>query len=127
MLRVKGLRRRAGDFQLDIEDWAVGRGEYLVLLGRSGAGKTMLLETVAGLNVADVGRVWIDERDVTHMASERRGIGFVYQDCWLFPHLTVRENIDFGRRYHRRDDESLATEALADVLHTEITGLNTAA
>ena len=101
MLRVEGLRRRTGDFQLYIDDWTIDRGQYLVLVGRSGAGKTMFLETVAGLHAIDGGRVWIDGREVTRALPEERGIGFVYQDCWLFPHLTVRQNIDFGRRYHR--------------------------
>ena len=119
MLHVEGLRLRAGDFQLTIDEWAIESGQYLVLVGRSGAGKTMLLETVAGLHAPDAGRVRIDGRDVTHAAPEKRGIGFVYQDCWLFPHLTVRRNIDFGLRYHgqRAGDGGLATDALAETLH----------
>ncbi|HOW72557.1 MAG TPA: ATP-binding cassette domain-containing protein [Phycisphaerae bacterium] len=119
MLRVEGLRHRAGSFHLRIDTWTIEPGRYLALVGPSGAGKTMFLETVAGLHRAETGRIWIDGRDMTHRPPEERGIGFVYQDCWLFPHLTVRENIDFGRRYHPASSTARVqkTEDLADMLH----------
>lgn len=117
MLRVEGLRRRVDGFELAIDEWSIDTGQYLVLVGRSGAGKTMFLETVAGLHRCDAGRIWIDGREVTHIPPEQRGIGFVYQDCWLFPHLTVRANIDFGRRYQRDHGSTASTDALAEMLH----------
>jgi len=123
MLRVEGFQRRIGAFELCIDHWAIERGQYLVLVGPSGAGKTMFLETVAGLHELEAGRIWIDDREVTHLPPEARGIGFVYQDCWLFPLLTVRQNIDFGRRYHKKvnGSSSLRTEELAEMLN--ISGL----
>ena len=119
MLRVEGLHRRVGKFHLAVDQWHVDAGQYLVMVGPSGAGKTMLLETVAGLHRLDQGRIWIGEREITNDPPERRGIGFVYQDCWLFPHLTVRSNIDFGRRYHRSSLSTSAprTEILAEMLN----------
>ncbi|UCD30206.1 MAG: ATP-binding cassette domain-containing protein [Planctomycetota bacterium] len=119
MLRVEGLRRQVGVFHLRIDEWAIEPGQYLVLVGPSGAGKTMLLETIAGLHRPDAGRIWIDGREVTSEPPEALGIGFVYQDCWLFPHLTVRQNIDFGRRYHQKSGASPApkTDELTDMLH----------
>ena len=119
MLRVEQLQRRAGVFHLNVDQWTVEQGQYLVMVGPSGAGKTMLLETVAGLHHPDRGRVWIGGREVTRGTPEQRGIGFVYQDCWLFPHLTVRANIDFGRRYQRSaaGTREVETDALAHMLH----------
>ncbi|MHC4797466.1 MAG: ATP-binding cassette domain-containing protein, partial [Planctomycetota bacterium] len=116
MLRVEGLQRRVGVFQLRIDQWTIEQGQYIALVGPSGAGKTMLLETLAGLHRPDGGRIWIDDRDVTFEPPEDLGIGFVYQDCWLFPHLTVRQNIDFGRRYHPKS-LGPTTEELVDMLH----------
>lgn len=118
MLRVERLRRRVGSFRLSIDEWQTGRGQYVVVVGPSGAGKTMLLELIAGLHAPDEGRIWLDDEEVTRWPPERRGIGFVYQDYWLFPHLTVRQNIDFGRRYHRdASGQGLPTDDLAEMLH----------
>ncbi|MEP0842306.1 MAG: ATP-binding cassette domain-containing protein [Phycisphaerae bacterium] len=118
MLRVEDLERRIGGFRLAVEEWCVERGSYVVVIGPSGSGKTMLLESLAGLQRPRSGRVWIDGRDVTHVPAERRGIGLVYQDCWLFPHLTVRQNIHFGHRYHRTARKTLPNaDALAEMLH----------
>ena len=118
MLRVEGLRRTAGVFRLRVDRWEVPHGTYLVLVGPSGAGKTMLLETVAGLERPDEGQIWIDGRPAVNLPPEARGIGFVYQDCWLFPHMSVRQNIDFARRYHRDKDcpDGPTTSELADML-----------
>ncbi len=119
MLRAERLRRRIGKFFLSIEEMHVPRGQYLVLVGPSGAGKTMLLETMAGLHLPDSGRLWIGGRELTREPPEARGIGLVYQDCCLFPHLTVRQNIEFGGSYRRRRGNRPAPtcEQLAETLH----------
>ncbi len=125
MIRLEKLRVRAGDFSLAIDDLSVATGEYLVVLGPTGSGKTVLLETVAGLRRLQEGRVWFDDRDVTGEPPERRGAGIVYQDYALFSHLNVADNISFGLRYRRSrraaggvrsrvDDERV--EAIASLL-----------
>lgn len=96
MIRLEGLRVRAGDFLLTIDDLSVSTGEYAIVLGPTAAGKTVLLEAVAGLRRPREGRIWFGEREVTVEPPERRGTGLVYQDYALFPHLTVAENIAFG-------------------------------
>lgn len=77
-------------------------GEILCLLGPSGSGKTTLLRIAAGIEMQSSGIVRIDDRIVsggsTHIAPERRGIGLVFQDYALFPHLTILENVRFGLR-----------------------------
>ncbi len=77
-------------------DLEVYPGEILALLGPSGCGKTTLLRVIAGLESPDSGRVHLEGRDITPLPPERRGIGFVFQDYALFPHLTALGNVAFG-------------------------------
>jgi molybdate transport system ATP-binding protein len=92
-----------GRLELEVE-LAVGTGELVVLLGPNGAGKTTLLRALAGLVALDHARVVLDgevlddTRSGTHVATERRPIGFVFQDYLLFPHLSALENVAFGLR-----------------------------
>ncbi|NLV71070.1 MAG: ATP-binding cassette domain-containing protein [Actinobacteria bacterium] len=108
MIRLEGFRVRAGDFLLSIDELSIERGEYLVVLGPTGSGKTVLLETVAGLRRPHSGRIWFGERDVWGEPPERRKVGLVYQDYALFPHLTVAQNIAFGLRATRRSERGRA-------------------
>ncbi len=85
-------------FYLETE-LSVESGETLVVLGPSGSGKTLLLETIAGYHDHS-GRIFFDGHDVTAEPPEKRGFGFVFQDYALFPHMTARENVAFGARYH---------------------------
>jgi len=85
-------------FSLLGADIRIRKGEYHFIMGPSGAGKTVLLETIAGLRVPSEGRVIIRGTDMTGVPPEQRGIALVYQDYSLFPHLTAYENITFGMR-----------------------------
>jgi len=101
-------------FHVDAEI-EVEHGESLVILGPSGSGKTLLLETVAGFHPHD-GPVTLDGERVSDTPPEKRDFGFVFQDYALFPHMTVRENVDFGSRYHddtREPDDLLAELGVA--------------
>lgn len=92
----------AGDAAFELAaDLSVADGETLVVLGPSGSGKSLLLETVAGHHPHE-GTVRVDDVDVTDRPPEARGFGFVFQDYALFPHLTARENVAFGQRYRDR-------------------------
>lgn len=96
-LIIRGIRRTFGSFRLDI-DLEICRGDYFVLLGPCGSGKTKLLEIIAGIYTPDEGRVLMDGRDVTRVTPDCRDTGFVYQNRILFPHLSVTENIAYGLR-----------------------------
>jgi ABC-type sugar transport system ATPase subunit len=96
VIRIEALRVHAGEFTLAVDDLTVETGEYLIVLGPTASGKTLLLESLAGLRSLHRGRVWFDERDVTRDPPERRRAGLVYQDYALFPHLTVADNVGFG-------------------------------
>ena len=111
-LVLRGLKTRAGSFELGSIDLTVPPNQVLAILGPSGAGKTMLLDTIAGFRKASAGQVVLCGRDVTSLAPEARRIGVVFQDAALFPHLSVRENVRFGERArgaagHRRSDDLL--------------------
>lgn len=97
-LQVTDLWLDLGEFHLRGVNLEVFSGEYFVILGPTGAGKTVLLETIAGFHFPRRGCILINGEDITRVPPERRSIGFVYQDYALFPHLSVAENIAFGPR-----------------------------
>ena len=113
MLEIKGLSLALGEFSLADVNLTVRDGEYFIVLGPTGAGKTILLETIAGIYAPDAGTVGLDGQDITRTDPKDRGIGMVYQDYMLFPHLTVGENIGFGLK-QRRADPSLIAERVVE-------------
>jgi ABC-type Fe3+/spermidine/putrescine transport system ATPase subunit len=107
-LAVTGLTAQAGAFCVGPVDIGVPAGQVLVLLGPSGAGKTVLLDTIAGLRAARAGQIRLAGADLTTLPPERRRIGVVFQDAALFPHLPVRQNVAFGLRASRTVGLTLA-------------------
>ncbi len=95
-LQIQNLAVDLAEFHLREINLNVHTGEYFVILGPTGAGKTVLLETIAGLFQPRLGSILLRGEDITEFPPERRGISFVYQDYVLFPHLNVAENIAFG-------------------------------
>ena len=89
----------------------VDSNETCVVLGPSGSGKTLLLETIAGFH-EHTGAVSANGTDITGQPPEERGFGFVFQDYALFPHMTVRKNVEYGTRYREssRDADALLSE-----------------
>jgi len=108
-ITVRGANKRYGDFvALDNVDFDVPAGSLTALLGPSGSGKSTLLRAIAGLDQPDTGTVTINGRDVTGMAPQRRGIGFVFQHYAAFKHLSVRDNVAFGLKIRRRPKAEIA-------------------
>lgn len=108
------LEKRFPGFQLAL-DLTVREGEVLALLGPSGSGKSTLLKLIAGLFSPDRGFVRFRGQDLTPLPPERRGVGFLFQDYALFPHLTVAENIAFGlveARWPGKEREARVKELL---------------
>ncbi|WP_261663978.1 ABC transporter ATP-binding protein [Deinococcus sp. Marseille-Q6407] len=106
-----GQTAAVNDFSLD-----VANGETLALLGPSGCGKSTLLRMVAGLERPDSGQIRMAGQDVTREPPEARGVGMVFQDYALFPHLSVLDNVAYGprmRRVPRAEAQRCAQEALA--------------
>ncbi len=96
MLELQSVSKKLGSFVMSDVSLQVNDGEYLVVLGPSGVGKSVLIEIISGLIKPDGGRILWDEKDVTFDAPESRGFAVVYQDYSLFPHLTVGGNIAYG-------------------------------
>ena len=95
-LKIENLSKSWADFTLRNVDLTVEDGDYFVILGPTGAGKTLLLETVMGFHQPDKGRIVLDGQDVTGAPPEKRGFGYVSQNSVLFPHLNVRQNMEFS-------------------------------
>jgi len=96
MIAVRDLSVSYGDFTLRDVNLDLRHGGCLAILGPSGAGKTLLLETVMGARRPDRGSVMLDGQNITRVPPELRQIAYIPQDLALFPHLSVRENIVFG-------------------------------
>lgn len=96
MLKIEHLYKKLGDFQLEDIDFEIEQGEYFVILGPTGTGKSVILEIIAGLYKPDKGQFYFNGEDLSNEYPENREIGFVYQDYLLFPHLSVKKNIVFG-------------------------------
>jgi len=105
MIRISNLSVNLPGFSLVDIDLHVEPGQFFVLLGPTGAGKTLILESIAGLLPVDKGQIQVHGRDVTNLPPEKRDIGIVYQDSALFPHLNARANIEFGLRYCKTDPQ----------------------
>jgi molybdate/tungstate transport system ATP-binding protein len=119
VIRTEELQFSVGDFRLENASLDVADGEYFVLLGPPGSGKSVFLECLCGLNRADGGRVLIDECDVTNLEPRKRGIGYVPQDYALFPHLSVAGNIAAGLRARGESREKIRsrTAVVTDLLN----------
>lgn len=96
MVQLQGVTKRYGEFEaLHSIDLSIAKGEFVTLLGPSGSGKSTLLNLIAGMIMPSSGRIIIDGRDATTLPTNRRGLGMVFQNYALMPHMTVFENIAF--------------------------------
>lgn len=117
MIDLRNLWVDCGTFRLEDITLKIDAHEFFVLMGPTGAGKTVLLEAVAGLMPASRGKIIIGGVDLTNAPPEGRGVGIVYQDYALFPHLTVLDNIRYGLRFHKIDPPE-AEARLQELLET---------
>jgi len=115
MIEFEGVSLTLGSFSLHNVSLTIGRGDYYFIVGPSGAGKTVLLEAIAGLDRPREGRVLLRGEDITTLPPEKRGISLVYQDYSLFPHMRVADNVGYGLRVQgKRKDE--IRERVADLM-----------
>jgi len=128
-LSIKNLSGTKEEFSLKNINLDIDKGEYFVLLGQSGSGKTQLLEAIAGLNPSS-GTIYYRNNEISNKNPEHRDIGFVYQDFALFPNFNVEENITFSAKYKKlKDADKLFADIvnfleLKDLLHRQITDLS---
>jgi len=101
VISVENLHIRVGDFCLEGVTFEVPTGRYGLLMGKTGSGKTTVLEAVTGLKPITAGRVFLGHRDVTRLKPAERNIGFVPQDGALFHTMSVRSNLAFALSVRR--------------------------
>jgi len=121
MIRIEQLEIRQGDFSLEKVDLVIPEGSYGALVGKSGCGKTTILEAVCGLRKTTGGKIFLGEIDSTALPPGERGVGYVPQDGALFPDLSVAEQLAFGLRLRKAEAEQMAkrVEELAERLGIE--------
>ncbi len=118
MIELRNVTVKSGSFVLSGIHLQIESGEYAVLMGTTGLGKTTLLESICGLRHVAAGQVLIHGRDVTRWSPADREIGFVPQDLALFPTLTVQEHLEFALRLRKYAVSVVAerTRELSEVL-----------
>ncbi len=118
MIELRNIKVQSGTFVLQNISFQIQTGEYAVLMGTTGRGKTTLLESICGLRHVTNGQVFIDGREMTHWTPGDRNIGYVPQDLALFPMLSVREHLEFAMRLRKVPMAAIAdrTEELSEVL-----------
>ena len=123
MLEVEKISKVYGNFSLNEVSFTVGKGDYFILLGESGAGKSLVLETIAGLILPDAGSIRLNGQEITRVRIQQRGIGMVFQDHAVFPHLTVGGNLAYSLHGTRLTRETRRAKVLAVASELGIAGL----
>ncbi len=112
MLKLENINKKLGSFSLKGININIPEGEYYVLLGRSGSGKTQLLELIAGLTKPDSGEIWICGVNVRNKRIQEREVGLVFQDYAIFPNLTVFGNIAYSLHSRKVKSKTVHTEVM---------------
>jgi len=124
VIEAEELSARVGEFELRDVSFVVRGGEYGVVIGAAGSGKTTLLESLAGILPLTGGTVRLCGKDMTGVPPERRNAGIVYQHGYLFPHLTVQENVRYGATNIAFADAIAARIGASELYAREVRGLS---
>ena len=114
MIEVSNLAIRQGDFALEGISFRIEAGEYAVLMGQTGRGKTTILEAICGLRRVSSGQILLKGHDVTEWSPADREVGYVPQDLALFPTMTVRQHLAFALT-HRKASKKVITERVEEM------------
>ena len=113
-IELINVSKKYKDFSIKEVSFKVEKGGYHVLLGRSGAGKSLILEIIAGFKKADSGKILVNGIDITNKKIQKRNVSIVFQDLAIFPHKTVRENIAYSlKRRKTKSEIKIIVEQLA--------------
>ncbi len=123
-IAIRDLTKRFGSLVVvDRANFDIGEGELFTLLGPSGCGKTTLLRLVAGFNAVDEGEIFFDGRKVNDVPPHVRGIGMVFQNYALWPHMTVKENVSYGLKLRDTPSAEIASRVQAVLEKVRLGGL----
>ncbi|MDO4290650.1 MAG: ATP-binding cassette domain-containing protein [Eggerthellaceae bacterium] len=114
-ITIENVRVRRGSFTLALNELSIRPREIFSILGTTGSGKTVLMESIAGAFPLNEGRILLDGKDVSSLPIQQRHLGILYQDYALFPHLTVAENIAYGLRHNGLSADA-AHSRVADIM-----------
>ncbi len=117
MIALRNISKTYPGFSLSNVNLEIDQSDYFVLLGMSGAGKTMLLDIIAGFIVPDTGSIWVNNNNITRVPIQKRNIAMVFHDAALFPHLSVRQNIAYPLR--RCKNSNRKVEELAELVQAK--------
>jgi len=121
-VRIEGITKQYKNLKaVDDLSLKLNSGEFVSILGPSGCGKTTTLRIIAGLIRPNAGKVFIGEKDVSTIAPYKRGIGMVFQDYALFPHMTIADNIGFGLKMRKEPQQRVGEKVreVLDLVHLE--------
>ncbi|MCD6556737.1 MAG: ATP-binding cassette domain-containing protein [Bacteroidales bacterium] len=132
MLKLKNIHIALGDFSLTDFSISVEKGDYYVILGESGAGKSVILEMLSGFIKPKSGKIFFNNEDITNQSIQKRKIGLVFQDYAVFPHLNVFKNIAYSLRKKGFSKQEIKTKVelvaketgVFDLLHRKTTELS---
>ncbi len=121
MIELRDVTIRVGKFALERISFRIESGTYAVLMGRTGQGKTTILESICGLKPISSGQIMVRDTDVSRWSPGEREIGYVPQDLALFPTLTVQQHLEFALRLRKAAPKQIA-ERLAEL--SEVLGIS---
>ncbi len=121
ILEIENLSADLGEFKLNDVSLKVSKSDYVTIIGPTGSGKSILLETIAGFYKPLKGSIKIEGKDITQLPPEMRGVSIVYQDLALFPHMNIFENIAYGLK-KRENSNGVIEEEIKRI--TEILGIS---
>jgi molybdate transport system ATP-binding protein/molybdate/tungstate transport system ATP-binding protein len=119
MLSIRQINKTLGDFSLSDISIEIHPGDYYVILGQSGAGKSMLLDVIAGIKKADSGTILFRDRDITKQSMSERKFGIMFQGDSIFPHKTVSENIAYPLHHLSKAERKAEVQTLAKTCGVE--------
>jgi molybdate transport system ATP-binding protein len=119
-LEIQNLSVDLGQFHLDNINLSLEKNGYLVIIGPTGSGKSVLLETIAGFFTPDNGKIFLEGKEITKLYPENRGISIIYQDYVLFPNMNVFENIAYGLKKKIDDKDLIKSSVIEMAKHLKI-------
>jgi ABC-type Fe3+/spermidine/putrescine transport system ATPase subunit len=124
-LELRGLCRSFGTtIAVQEMNLIIKQGEYITLLGPSGCGKTTTLKMIAGFLAPQQGEIWLENENITSLPPEKRPVNTVFQDYALFPHLTLRQNVEYGLRFRKISKDERKQKALNMLERVELRDLS---
>ncbi len=101
MLAFEKVCKRYKNFELRNINFKLDKGDFLCIVGKTGSGKSLILDLITGIKNPDSGKIFLNNADLSNVSIHKRDVSIVYQDSFLFPHLNVEDNIKYGLKYKK--------------------------